>query len=314
MKKITLIVPCYNEESNVEEFYNAAKKIFELSVLSKNIDFNILFINDGSKDKTIENINKLHSNDSRVKCISFSRNFGKEAALFAGIRYSISNIINSDAAIILDADLQHPVSIIPEMISKWLEGYQVIEGVKKDRGKESFIHKIFTNVFYSLISKAVGMDMKNSSDYKLLDKTILIKLAELKERNTFFRALSFWCGFKKTTVFYEVKDRNAGESKWSTKSLIKYAINNVVCFSYAPLHFVTGIGVIFLLIALIVTIDSLISFFNGTAADGIPTLVILSLIGFGSVMISLGIIGVYIAQIYDEVKGRPQYIIGETIE
>ena len=165
-----------------------------------------------------------------------------------------------------------------------------------------------------MISKAVGMDMKNSSDYKLLDKKVVAELAKLKERNTFFRALSFWVGFKKTTVYYEVAERANGISKWSTKSLIKYAINNVICFSYAPLHIVTIIGCIFTIIGIGVAVDALISFFTGKAASGFPTLVCITLIGFGGVMVCLGIIGVYIAQIYDEVKGRPQYIIGEKIE
>ena len=245
----------------------------------------------------------------RVCSKRFSRNFGKEAGLFAGIRN-----VTGDCAVILDADLQHPPIVIKEMISKWKEGYEVVEGVKTDRGKESLIHKLFCKVFYGMISKAVGMDMKNSSDYKLLDKKVVAELAKLKERNTFFRALSFWVGFNKTTVYYEVAERNAGESKWSTKSLIKYAINNVICFSYTPLHIITFLGICFFLIAFIVIVDALISFAKGTAASGFPTLVVLLLIGFGAVMLSLGVIGVYIAQIYDELKGRPQYIIGEKIE
>lgn len=305
MKTVSLIVPCYNEEKNIEPFYDAILNVFE----KLEEDFELLFVNDGSKDNTLSKIRELNSKDKRVKGVSFARNFGKEAGLFAGIRN-----VTGDCAVILDADLQHPPIVIKEMISKWKEGYEVVEGVKTDRGKESLIHKLFCKVFYGMISKAVGMDMKNSSDYKLLDKKVVAELAKLKERNTFFRALSFWVGFNKTTVYYEVAERNAGESKWSTKSLIKYAINNVICFSYAPLHIVTFLGICFFVIAFIVIIDALISFAKGTAASGFPTLVVLLLIGFGAVMLSLGVIGVYIAQIYDELKGRPQYIIGEKIE
>lgn len=305
MSVISLIVPCYNEEHNIEPFYNAILQVFT----DINYDFELVFVNDGSKDNTLAKIYELNAKDKRVKGISFARNFGKEAALFAGIRN-----VTGDCAVILDADLQHPPIVIKEMISKWNEGFEVVEGVKTDRGKESIFHKLFTKIFYGMISKAVGMDMKNSSDYKLLDKKVIAELAKLKERNTFFRALSFWVGFKKTTVYYEVAERNAGESKWSTKSLIKYAINNVICFSYTPLHIITFLGICFFIIAFIVIVDALISFARGTAASGFPTLVVLLLIGFGSVMLSLGIIGVYIAQIYDEIKGRPQYIIGEKIE
>ena len=306
MDKISLIVPCYNEESNVEPFYNAIVQTF---TSIPNSDFELMFVNDGSKDKTLEKIEELNNKDKRVKCVSFARNFGKEAALFAGIRN-----ITGDCAIVLDADLQHPPAVMVEMYAKWKEGFEVVEGVKTDRGKEGLFHKLFTKVFYGMISKAVGMDMKNSSDYKLLDKKVIAELAKLKERNTFFRALSFWVGFKKTTVYYEVAERVSGSSKWSTKSLIKYAINNVICFSYAPLHIVTFLGSVFILIGLGIAIDAVISYFRGIANDGFPTLVILLLLGYGAIMLSLGIIGVYIAQIYDEIKGRPQYIIGRKID
>lgn len=306
MSLISLIVPCYNEESNVEAFYDAIIEVFK-SI--PDADFELMFVNDGSKDNTLSKIKELHKKDARVKCVSFARNFGKEAALFAGIRN-----VTGDCAVFLDADLQHPPKVIVEMYQKWKEGYEVIEGVKTDRGKESIIHKLFTKLFYGMISKAVGMDMANSSDYKFLDRKVINELAKLKERNTFFRALSFWVGFKKTTVYYEVAERASGESKWSTKSLIKYAINNVICFSYKPLHIVTFLGIVFILLGFGVCIDAVISYFKGLASSGFPTTVILLLIGFGSVMLSLGIIGVYIAQIYDEIKGRPQYIIGEKIE
>ena len=308
MNKISLIVPCYNEEANIKPFYNAIMEIYTGGGIN-DADLELMFVNDGSKDNTVQKIRALHEKDSRVKCVSFSRNFGKEAALFAGIRN-----VTGDCTVLLDADLQHPPFVLVEMYKKWKEGYEVVEGVKSNRGKEGLFHKLFTKVFYGMISKAVGMDMKNSSDYKLLDKKVVAELAKLKERNTFFRALSFWVGFKKTTVYYEVAERANGTSKWSTKSLIKYAINNVICFSYAPLHIVTVIGCIFTILGIAVAIDALISFFTGKAASGFPTRVCITLIGFGGVMFCLGIIGVYIAQIYDEVKGRPQYIIGEKIE
>ena len=306
MDKISLIVPCYNEESNIEPFYNAIVEVFHNL---PDADFELMYVNDGSKDNTFSKIEELNKKDSRVKCVSFARNFGKEAALFAGIRN-----VTGDCTVVLDADLQHPPAVMIEMYKKWKEGFEVVEGVKTDRGKEGIFHKLFTKIFYGMISKAVGMDMKNSSDYKLLDKKVVAELANLKERNTFFRALSFWVGFNKTTVYYEVADRANGSSKWSAKSLIKYAINNVICFTYTPLQIVTALGSIFILIGLGITIDAVITYIRGTAASGFPTLIIILFIGFGAIMLSLGIIGVYIAQIYDEIKGRPQYIIGKRIE
>lgn len=305
MSKVSLIVPCYNEESNITPFYEEILKTFK----DIDADFELVFVNDGSKDKTLEKIKNLHNDDKRVKCVSFARNFGKEAALFAGIRN-----VTGDCAVILDADLQHPPSVIKEMFQKWKEGFEVVEGIKTSRGKESILHKAFSQIFYGLMSKAVKMDMKNSSDYKLLDKKVIAQLAALKERNTFFRALSFWVGFKKTTVYYEVQERMSGVSKWSTKALTRYAINNVICFSYAPLHIIAVVGFIFILIAIGVSIDALISFAKGNAAQGFPTIILVLLLGFGATLICLGIIGVYIAQIYDEVKARPQYVIGEKIE
>lgn len=310
MSKVSLIVPCYNEEKNVTPFYEAIVHTFDsLKQSYGDVEFELMFVNDGSRDSTLGVIGELHQKDRRVKCVSFARNFGKEAALFAGIRN-----VTGDCAVILDADLQHPPAVIIEMYQKWKEGFEVVEGVKSDRGKEGLFHKLFTKIFYGLISKAVKMDMKNSSDYKLLDRKVINELANLKERNTFFRALSFWVGFKKTTVYYEVAERQFGTSKWSTKSLIRYAINNVLCFSYTPLHVITVVGVLFVAIAAVVGIDALVSFIRGTAANGFPTIIFILLIGFGAILICLGIIGVYIAQIYDEVKGRPQYIIGEKIE
>lgn len=306
MPVVSLIVPCYNEESNIQPFYNEILHVFS----EINADFELMFIDDGSKDETFKKIQELHNKDNRVKCISFSRNFGKEAALFSGIRS-----VTGDCAVILDADLQHPPKIILEMYKKWHDdGYEVVEGIKTERGKESILHTLFTKIFYSMISRAVGLDMKNSSDYKLLDRKVLNSLSMLKERNTFFRALSFWVGYKKTSVFYEVQDRINGQTKWSTKSLIRYAINNVICFSYAPLHIVTVAGIIFIMIALGFGIDALVTHILGKSASGFPTLIFILSVGIGLIMLSLGIIGVYISQIYDEVKGRPQYIIGKKIE
>lgn len=300
---LSIIVPCYNEEEAIPIFYEETTKVLKSMELAS---YEFIFVNDGSTDRTLDVLHTLSDKDASVHFVNFSRNFGKEAALFAGLRNA-----TGDCAVVLDADLQHPVSLIPEMYAAWKNGFEVVEGVKSDRGRESPLHRLFTKVFYGLISRAVGMDMKNSSDYKLLDKKVIVELARLRERNTFFRALSFWVGFKKTTVHYEVAERASGTSKWSTKSLVKYAINNVVCFSYAPLFIVAAIGMIFAALGIVLFIDTLIAFARGVSTSGFPTLLIVMFLGFGSVMISLGIIGVYIAQIYDEVKGRPQYIVKE---
>ena len=304
MDRISLVVPCFNEQDNIVPLYNAVLEVFSDIPAT----FELMFVDDGSQDKTFDHIQELHEKDDRVKCISFSRNFGKEAALFAGIRN-----VTGNCTVILDADLQHPPVLIKEMYRLWKEGYEVVEGIKRNRGKESVIHGLFTKLFYRMISHAVKIDMANSSDYKLLDRKVTEELGKLKERNTFFRALSFWVGFKKISVYYEVADRASGISKWSTSSLMKYAIKNVICFSYMPLHIISIVGIIFILIAIGIGVDAILSYFRNNAANGFPTIVFLLLIGFGGCLISLGIIGVYIAQIYDEVKKRPQYIIGRRI-
>ena len=211
---LSVILPSYNEEKMI---FTAADTIS--GILSReNIDFELLFVDDGSKDATWENITKAAQMNSHVVGIHFSRNFGKEAAMFAGLEKAAG-----DCCVVLDCDLQHPPEKIVEMYRLWEEGYEVVEGIKEDRGEESGFHKFAANSFYGLISRATGMDMSSSSDFKLLDRKVVDTLNSLPERNVFFRALSFWVGYKKATVYYSVRERTEGESKWSTKSLIKCA-------------------------------------------------------------------------------------------
>lgn len=306
MKKISLVVPCFNEELSIKPFY---EEICQVLGTLEDVDFELLFIDDGSSDRSLELVKKLNTQDSRVKGISFSRNFGKEAALFAGIR-----AVTGDCCVILDADLQHPPQVILEMYELWKNGYEVVEGLKRSRGEESATHKFFANTFYSLMSKAIGMDMNSSSDFKLLDKKVVDELASLTERNTFFRALSFWVGFKTATVNYDVQDRVAGATKWSFISLIKYAVDNVISFSNKPLHLITFTGLLFAFIGFIVGVDTFLSYLNGESSQGYPTMIFVMLISTGAIMMSLGIVGIYIAKIYDEAKQRPQYIVREKVE
>lgn len=302
MSLISLIIPSYNEEENIQ---NTVDKLTEL--LSKqSFDYELIFVNDGSKDKTYEKILEASKKDSHVKGISFSRNFGKEAAIFAGLEVAVGA-----ACVVIDCDLQHPPKLIPEMVKKWEEGYEVVEGVKSDRGKESFIHRAFANLFYKIMSGLIKIDMRSTSDYKLLDRKVVDVLLDLPEHNTFFRALSFWVGFKSVKLEYEVEERQFGTTKWSFGSLIKYAINNATSFSTAPLQIVTFVGVVSIIFSVVLGIQTLVKFFMGTAKEGFPTVILLQLLIGGFIMLSLGIIGHYIARIYEEVKGRPRYIIKE---
>ena len=309
MKKISIIVPCFNEEATVELFYDALTKMWWDSTnnLINNYEPEIIFIDDGSKDKTYKLIKALSEAHKEVHFVSFSRNFGKEAAMFCGLKQC-----SGDAAIVIDADLQHPVETIKDMLLKWEEGYEIIEGIKKARGKEKKTHGFFANLFYKIISKVTGFDMANSSDFKLIDRKVIDALNDFEETETFFRALTFWTGFRNTTVEYEVAERVAGVSKWSTSKLIKYAVKNLTSFTYMPLFVIAYVGILVLIIGVILGIDAIISYFLGKAVGGYPSLVILITFATGAILISLGIIAVYIAKIYQEVKNRPRYIIGDS--
>ena len=297
---LSVVLPSYNEEKMIPI---AASRLGKILSEAK-IDYELLFVDDGSHDRTWEEIRRCSKDDRHVVGVHFSRNFGKESAMFAGLEQA-----RGDCVVVMDCDLQHPPEKIVEMYRLWEEGYEVVEGIKEDRGEESAFHKFASNSFYSLISRATGMDMAASSDFKLLDRKVVDTLNALPERNVFFRALSFWVGFKKAEVRYRVQERTEGVSKWSTKSLIKYAVTNIASFSSAPLHMVTVMGVLTLVVAVVFGIISLVQKLMGVAQPGFTTVILLLLIIGSFLMISLGIIGYYLARIYDEIKGRPRYII-----
>ncbi len=301
---ISVILPAYNEERMIAL---AAERISD--ILDRNaIDFELFFVDDGSKDGTWEEIQRASNENHRISAVRFSRNFGKEAAMFAGLEQA-----KGDCCVVLDCDLQHPPEKVVEMYRLWQLGYQVVEGIKTDRGTEGRAHKMAANAFYSIISRATNMNMQSSSDFKLLDRKVVDTLNSMPERKVFFRALSFWVGFKKAEVCYEVQERAAGESKWSTLSLIKYALTNIASFSTAPLHIVTALGLLTLAIAVVFGTISLVQYFTGVALGGFTTMILLLLIIGSIIMISLGIIGFYLARIYEEAKGRPRYIIAERL-
>ncbi len=303
MALLSIVLPSYNEEQNIA---NTAKVLSEL-LESEQIDYELIFVSDGSKDKTYAEILKAAAANPHVKGAEFSRNFGKEASIFAGLSLALG-----DAVIVMDCDLQHPPQVIPKMWKLWQEGFEVVEGIKLNRGKESIAHKMSAGLFYKIMSKLIKMDMNASSDYKLLDRKVVDVLLELPEKNTFFRALTFWAGFRTTTVEYEVQERMFGQSKWSVISLMKYAITNATSFSTLPLQLVTVMGMVSIMFSVILAIQTLFQYLTGNAVEGFTTVILLVLIIGGFIMLSLGIIGHYIARIYEEVKGRPRYIISKV--
>ena len=301
---LSVIIPAYNEEEMIKKTSETISGILD----EENIDFELLFINDGSSDNTWKAISGESARNKRVKGVCFSRNFGKESAVFAGIAEA-----SGDCCVVLDCDLQHPPEKIVDMYRLWEQGYEIVEGVKTSRGRESAMHKFAAKSFYNIMSESVGFDMSRASDYKLLDRKAMNVLLNMNEKNAFFRALSSWIGFKSTEVEYNVREREAGESKWSTKSLIKYAITNITSFTSAPLHLITISGWIVALLGFGFSVEALYRhFFIGNDQPGFTTLIVLVCFTSAMIMIGLGIIGIYISKIYDEVKGRPRYIIDKT--
>lgn len=301
---LSVILPAYNEEKMLGKAAKVISKILE----DAKIEYELIFINDGSKDNTWTEIEKAAAENSHVVGIHFSRNFGKESAMFAGLANA-----KGKCCAVMDCDLQHPPEILVDMYRLWEDGYDVVEAVKRSRGKESLMHKASAGLFYKIISKAVKIDMSRASDFKLMDRKAVEALLAMPERNAFFRALSSWIGYKTTSVEFDVQEREEGESKWSTWSLVKYAITNIVAFSAAPMQIVTVAGVFVFLLACVMGVQTIWKFIVGHAVEGFTTVILLILLIGSIIMISLGIIGYYISKIYEEVKGRPRYLISKKI-
>lgn len=302
MSLLSVVIPSYNEEENIE---STAKTIGDI-LTDAGIDYELVFVSDGSKDNTFPIVKSLSEKDSRIRGLQFSRNFGKESAIFAGL-----SAARGDCVAVIDCDLQHPPKTLVQMYRLWEEGYEVVEGIKSSRGKESLIHKMFVGIFYGIMSALMKVDMNATSDFKLLDRKAVDALLSLNESNTFFRALSFWVGFKSTSVEYDVQERTKGKSKWSFAGLVKYAISNTTSFTTAPLRIIAVVGFIMVIFSLILGIETLVVYFMNVAVEGFTTVILLLLLIGGCIMVSLGIIGHYLGRIYEEVKGRPRYIIRE---
>lgn len=304
MSLLSVVIPAYNEELMVGKTCRVLHDI----LTKAGIRYELVLVNDGSKDRTWEEIQAAGKKDQHILGVHFSRNFGKESAVFAGMAQTTGDVVA-----VMDCDLQHPPEVLLEMYHKWEEGYQVIEGIKKSRGKESFLHKESAGFFYGIMSRITGIDMQNTSDLKMLDRQVVNTILSMPERNMFFRATTSWVGYRTTYVEFEVREREAGESKWSTWSLVKYAFTNIVAFTTIPLQFVTVGGGICFLCSLILMIYSLVQYFTGHAIEGYTTILLVMLLLGSAVMLSLGIIGYYMAKIYEEVKHRPRYIISQIV-
>ena len=301
---ISLVLPTHNEEQNID---TTIRKIHH-TLSDLNFKHEIIIVDDGSQDTTFELVSKLRKEFNSLKGIQLSRNFGKESALLAGLRAA-----GGDAVITIDADLQHPPTIIPEMIAQWKGGLKIVHAVKKKRKNDSLFTRWRAAIFSYILNRLGGIEVHNSSDFKLLDRiAVNVIVKELCEHKRFYRGLADWVGFEQGKIYFEPAVRHVGESKWSLKALVGYAITGIVSFTSAPLRIVTVLGLLTLLFAFGVCAEALWSWHKGTAVSGFVTLIITVLLVGSFIMISLGVLGEYIARIYDEIKGRPDYIIERT--
>lgn len=299
---LSVIIPAYNEQENIK---NTAAVIAEILTAAE-IAYEIIFVDDGSADGTWAQINAACDKDENVRGVRFSRNFGKEGAIFAGLKAAAGN-----CAVLIDCDLQHPPQLIPKMYAMWESGAEVVEAVKASRGRESLFYKLFAKSFYKIMKSSSGINLDGASDFRLLDRKVIDALNELPERMTFFRALSSWVGFRAEKIEFDVKPRAAGKTKWSFKKLFKFAVNSITSFTNLPIHLITLVGVIFGIFAAVLGVQTLVNYFCGNAAEGFSTVILLILIVGACVLVGIGVIGFYLSKIYEEIKQRPRYIVSE---
>ena len=301
-KKISVVIPMYYEEEIVNTCYNELKKV--LTKL-KNYSYELIFVNDGSKDKTLELLTKIANKNKDVKVISLSRNFGHQSAVSAGLKH-----VTGDAAIIIDADLQDPPKVIPDMIKLWESGYEVVYGKRKIRKGESIFKLLTAKLFYKFLNKLSDISIpKDTGDFRLIDKKVVNAINTFPEHNKFLRGLFSYTGFKQIEFLYERDPRSAGKTKYTFKKMIKLASDGIIGFSYKPLKLILILSTIFNIISLL----SLISIFIWNKYYLIFLLIFLFTFTTSIILFSIWLLSLYISRIYDEVKNRPSYIIDKTI-
>ncbi|GGD94477.1 glycosyltransferase family 2 protein [Paenibacillus nasutitermitis] len=303
LPELSIIVPVYNEAAHIAR----SLQVIAGTAAAITPSFELIVVDDGSRDQTWEQLEKLAGELPQLSAIRLSRNFGKELALCAGMEQAAGA-----AVIVMDGDLQHPPALIPQMVHLWREeGYEVIEAVKENRGEEPAGKKIGAAVFYGMLNHLSGYRLQGASDFKLMDAKVVDAWRKMPERVTFFRGMTAWLGYKRKTLSFTVPVREEGVSRWNLLTLIKLAVQAIVSFSTIPLRLVSLVGILFLIGSIVLGINTLVQKLQGTAVTGFTTVILLLLLIGSFLMISLGIIGEYIAAIYHEVKGRPRYLIAE---
>ena len=302
MKKVAILVPCYNEEQVLPLYLTAVQPI----IADTRYDWEVVFVDDGSTDNTLPIIQKAHQQDDRFSYLELSRNFGKENALMAGLDY-----INADAVIIMDSDLQHPLSVIPDMLEQWEKGYDDVYARRKERGKESWLRKVLTKWYYSLLQSASETNVyPNVGDFRLLDRSCINALRAMRETDRYTKGLYAYIGFRKQYVDFVQEERAAGTSKWNYFKLFKLALDGLLTSSIKPLQFATKFGMFVSFSAFLYLIYIFIkSLIWGDPVRGFPTLIIVILLLGGIQLLSIGILGEYIGRIFHETKHRPSYFV-----
>lgn len=302
---LSVVVPCYNEEENI-------RAVFErVSAAVKQFDFELLFVNDGSRDNTAEEVRKIIELDGRVKLIDFTRNFGHEAATTAGVE-----IAKGDAVVILDADLQDPPELIPEMVKLWQEGNQVVYGQRENRKGESLLKKITAKLYYKILSKITDHPIpENTGDFRLMDRRVVDDFKKLHEKNRFFRGLVSWVGYKQTAIRFNRDKRNAGKTKYNYGKLVTLSLDSITSFSTKPLKWITFMGVVVAVLGFIAGIVFIVQkVFWNMSIEGWTSLAVIILFFSGFQIFLIGIVGEYIARMFIEVKDRPLYLVKEIVE
>jgi polyisoprenyl-phosphate glycosyltransferase len=298
---VSVVIPAHNEASGIARAIEVIGGILD----SCTKRWEIVIVDDGSRDDTFGRVRQIADRDPRVKALRFSRNFGKEAALLAGLRSA-----RGDVVITIDADLQHPPAMIPVMLEQWRKGAMVVDAVKRNRDTDGPLARWRAQLFNALLSRLGGIPLDNASDYKLLDRVVVDTIARgLPERQRFYRGLSAWVGYRHVQVLFDVEARATGEGKWTLWKLVELALTATISFTSAPLRIVTFLGMATLAFGFAVALEALWGWFHGNAVSGFTTTIVTLLIIGSAIMISLGIIGEYIAKIYDEIKARPAYLV-----
>lgn len=299
---ITLVIPVHNEAGIIEA--NLARILQAAQPADAGYTVELLIVDDGSTDATAQAIDRFCAQHPQGRRLGFTRNFGKEAAIQAGLEHA-----EGSAVIVLDSDLQHPPELIPGMVALWRGGASVVEARKIHRGKEAWYGRVSAALFYHLFRGLAGLDLRGQSDFKLLDRAVVLQYRQIEERQRFFRGLVQWMHYPTASIPFEVPERAGGNSGWGLLTLSRYALRNITAFSALPLHFVSWIGALSLLVGLVFGGITVAQKMSGQALDGFTTVILLLIFFSGMLMLSLGIIGHYLARIHDEIKQRPAYIL-----